>query len=135
MKNIIAIVIITSSIIVYFNKQFQLYTSWKKVPAEIISIKKILNKKNINEIRYKYKVNKIEYEGTFREINNKTIPKKLLVYYHWLNPELSIRHIPINLENILLLLISIIGGLYLYFLSCESCEIPKINNSILVQSE
>lgn len=135
MKNIIAIVIVISSLSIFLSKKLELYSSWKKTSARIISINKILNDNNKTEVRYNYKVNNINYEGLFI-INNKTDIKeneKLPIYYHWLNPELSVKNIPTNFEDILLVLISLIGGLYLYFYSCENCEvIPTISNSIPV---
>lgn len=128
MKNIIAIVIIISSLAVFFSKKLELYSSWKKVTARIISIKKLLNNKRIT---YSYKVNNIEYQGSYIQKINNDIPKNLIVYYHWLNPELSIRNIPLNMEDVLLLIISVIGGLYLYFYSCE-VKISPINDSIQI---
>ena len=124
MKNIIAIVIVISSLAIFLSKKLELYSSWRKVSANIISIKKILNGKNISEVRYVYKIGEKEYEGFFTVKDKLDVKEneKLSIYYHWLNPELSVRGIPTNYEDILLLIISIIGGLYLYFYSCEKCD-------------
>ncbi|ADO67470.1 hypothetical protein crov436 [Cafeteria roenbergensis virus] len=141
MKNIIAIVILIGAVSIFLSKKLELYSSWKKTPATITSVKKILNNKKLGEIRYTYLVNNKEYTGSLLQkiINNELIiPKKMHVYYHWLNPELSVKSIPINFEDILLLLTSIIGCLYLYFYSCESCisegPIPVLVDSIKIIS-
>lgn len=130
MKNIIAISIVISSIVFLLNKYMNFYSSWKKTVGEIIEIKQILNKKNLGEIRYQYQVNEKLYDGLIITDINKSKDfknSKIPIYYHKINPELSFKNVPksLNLENYILILLSLVGGLYLYFYSCESCEIPK----------
>lgn len=128
MKNIFAIIIIISSLIILLNKKIALRNSWKKTNAILVETRKVLDKKNMGEIRYKYNIGKNEYEGSqMMEINdefNKYSDEnnKIKVYYHKINPEISVRNIPsITTEDYLLAGIGIIGGLYLYLFSCENC--------------
>jgi len=139
MKNILAIVIIVSALIIILNKKLAIYSSWVKVPAEITELKKVLDNKNIGNIRYKYKIKNKEYEGNqMMKIDkefNKLITsenKKMNVYYHRLNPELSIRFIPMNYEDYILGSICLFGGLYLYLFSCENCVCPNVSSSSII---
>lgn len=129
MKNIIAIVIIISSIILLLNKRLGIFSSWVKINAKIIGV----NNLNKNRLDYEYIINSEKFDGYLIDTpdNIKNILKNnLIVYYHKINPELSIRNIPLNIDDYILFMVSIIGGLYLYLFSCESCEVPKLNSII-----
>lgn len=127
MKNIFAIIIVISSLIILLMKKISLRKAWKKTTAEVIETKKILKNKK-GQILYKYKVDKSDYSGSelrdldesFDKISEKN--NKITIYYNVNNPEISVRNIPkITNEDYLLGGIGIVGGLYLYLYSCENC--------------
>jgi hypothetical protein len=127
MKNIFAIVVIISSLILLLNKRLAIFTSWVKTEANIIG----LNNINKTRVDYEYNVDGEKYDGYLIVKSDEVesvLNNSLSIYYHRVNPELSIKNIPVNMEDYLLGLISIFGGLYLYLFSCESCEVPKLNS-------
>lgn len=140
MKNIIAIVLVISALSIFISKKLDIYSSWKKVKATVTEINKLMSKSNVGEVKYEYKIGKKTYNGSVYLHNQKDLDKILQnkdktmnVYYHWLNHELSIVNIPTNLEDILLVIISVIGSLYLYFYSCENCQVvTTVPNSVKV---
>lgn len=129
MKNIFAIVIIVSALVMLLNKRLAIFSSWKKVKARVIESENMsINDKK--KVSYLYNVDGTDYEGYFVIEKNGKLMNELNVYYHRLNPGLSVINIPLNLEDYLLGLVAVIGGLYLYLFSCESCE---CNGSVLLE--
>ena len=122
MKNIFAIVVIISALVMLLNKRLAIFTSWKKINAKIIGSERMSTVTDRKKINYLYNIDGDDHEGYFVMDNDKPVMKEIYVYYHILNPGLSVISIPLNLEDYLLGLVAIVGGLYLYFFSCENCE-------------
>lgn len=129
MKNIVAIGIIIISLFLLVRKILKLNNSWKKVNAKILGVNNINN----NRIDYEYKVcNEINTGFIIvDDCDQKKIleKKKLEIYYNTTNTELSVLKVKYNIEDYLLGIISIIGGIYLYLYSCdEKNVISKIRS-------
>ena len=129
MKNILAIVLVLSSIIMFISKQYKIFILWKKITSIITDIKEIDNEQIIS---YKYKLYDLEYTGIFKDEidNNRKIGDNIEIVYNKNNFELSLRKIPFQYEDYLMLLITVAGGLYLYFYSCENCECEMPSDTI-----
>lgn len=128
MKNLIALILILSSIIIIVKKRVDFYNKWDNVQAKTVNTVKVSN--NTNLITYEYQVNSKMYQGTLKLNDEKEIPENLKIYFNKQNPELSVEKLPINYEDYLLTGICLIGGIYLYLFNCESCEIKNEQPSI-----
>ena len=115
-------VLVLSSIIMFIHKQYKIYTHWEKTSGIITNVKIVDAMEQI--VFYKYILYNLEYEGVYKQnFDKKTnIGNKIDLVYNKNNFELSLRKIPFQYEDYLMLLISVAGGLYLYFYSCENCD-------------
>lgn len=124
MKEQFTMVFVIISILLFINKRLGIVSSWKKTTGTVISNNKLLIN-NLYEVKYLYKDNNIDYHGNFYT-KKKMDLKKIKIYYNKNNPSLSVKEIPFNMEDYLLIISALFGIFYLYIYSCELCDSPQV---------
>lgn len=119
--------IIVVSIAVFFARRNSYLSSWTNVDAELVNVKKINNLEKI-EINYKFKTDKDVYVDKlitdlekYKYLLDDNKQKTIQLYYHKENPELVILHLPHAYDDMLILALCVVLGLYLYYYAC-ACE-------------
>lgn len=105
----------------FLSKQYKIYVLWQSTKGVVTDIK-LVDLEQV--VSYKYTLYGLEYDGVFKQNIDKSliVGNEIDLVYNKNNFELSLRKIPFQYEDYLMMLITIAGGLYLYFYSCENCE-------------
>lgn len=126
MKNILAIILILSSVIMFVSKQYNIYTKWERTVGRVVDVKPFSETEQLIKYEYSFSdLNEIK-NGVLKEEKDKhKIGDDMNIVYNKDNIEISLVNVPFQIEDYLMMGVSLIGGLYLYFYSCEECECPS----------
>jgi len=126
MKNILAIILILSSVVMFVSKQYNIYTKWERTVGRVVDVKPFSETEQLIKYEYSFSdLNEIK-NGVLKEEKDKhKIGDDMNIVYNKDNIEISLVNVPFQVEDYLMMGVSLIGGLYLYFYSCEECECPN----------
>lgn len=119
----LGIILISISLIVL--KRIFILLTWRRMKSNIVGIKKVEDGRS--QILYSYEVNKKRYTGVIMENEINENDKEIMIFVHKLNPHLSIREIPLYMEDYVFIILGLLGGIYLYLYDCE-CLSVEMNN-------
>jgi hypothetical protein len=125
-NQLIALSILIFSLSLIMLKRLAIMSNWRREKCKLLKKNKL--SETDFEIVYIYVIKGIKYQGrTVEHFDNPEKEREMLI--HRLNPHLSIPNIPVSSSDNMLVLLSLLAGLYLYLYQCE-CLPNEVNQML-----